>query len=229
MFTYENKLHKEVEVTQPNFQHYLLLDRAFGGTAHGLDSAKCFIHQAFMLNNQEFREIFMHLAAKELTDMEVLADLIHKMHGVDDRYYDEDNDDTPAFGLIAPCDEEEDSERKAKEKPAHINNDLSAALIHDLEVEHKVFDLYKELYEKIVDEGARSTLQYLIDSKEETILTLKDMLHKLTQGQEVKDFGLGDSHNAWDLCGGNYFDKLNPIFTNPDEIPTLHHKKPHEK
>lgn len=229
MFIYENKIHKEVEITRPDFQHYLLLDREFGGTAYGLETAKRFIHQAFMLNNKEFREIFMHLAVKELTDMEVLADLIHKMHGVDDRYYDEDNDDTPAFELIPPCGEEGSSEKQGKGKPSHINNDLSAALIHDLEVEHKVFALYKELYEKIADEGARSTLQYLIESKEETILTLKDMLNKLTEGQEVKDFGLGDSHNAWDLCGGNYFDKINPVFTNPDEIPTLKNKKLKEK
>ncbi|MDE6475853.1 MAG: manganese catalase family protein [Erysipelotrichaceae bacterium] len=226
MFIYENKVSKEVEITRPDFQHYLLLDRAFGGTAYGLNAAKRFIHQAFMLNNKEFREIFMHLAAKELTDMEVLADLIHKMHGVDDRYYDEDNDDTPAFGTIPPCKEEAKAQESGK--TSHINNDLTAALIHDLEIETKVFHLYKELYEKIQDEGARNALQYLSKSKEETILTLKDMLNKLTQGQEVKDFGLGDSHNAWDLCGGNYFDKLNPVFTNPDEIPSLHDKKDHK-
>lgn len=227
MFTYEQKYTAQFKVSRPDFKYYLLLDRELNGTRDGIESAARYIRQSFYLNNKEFRNCFMQIATRELNDMEILSDIIHQMHGQDDRYYDEDNDDTPVYELIRPLDEEKPNTEHPR-MCSDINNDISAAVMYDLKCEHQQYAVYEELYKKIQDEGTREAIHYLMDSKSTVIDELKGILNTLTVPNEIKDFGLGDSHNAWDLCGGNYFDKPNPIFTNPDELETLETKK-HEQ
>ena len=65
----------------------------------------------------------------------------------------------------------------------------------------------------------------LLDSAKKAMDTLKNLLHILTTHTEMKDFGEGDTHNAWDLDTSNYFDKPNPIFVNPSDLEDFPFKK----
>ena len=107
MFIYDTKLPFEVQITRPDMKYYLLLDRQLQGCSSGLKQASVYIRQSFMINNPTFHDIFMRLGARQISDMEVLSHIIHQMHGEDDRYYDESNDDTPVFEFIKPCQSEE--------------------------------------------------------------------------------------------------------------------------
>jgi len=220
MIRYEKGLPIEVTVTKPDFKHYLLLDRNFQGTRIGLTSAMCYIRDSFMINNDDFRYFYMQMGTKEITHMELLAELLHRMHGSDDRYYDESNDDTPTHELIKPL---KDDTVIQPMKQEHINNDIAAATMYHLEEEDRQLRLYQELYAKIDDEGARKVFTYIMEGKKENRKILKGILHTLKEPNEIKDFGLGfDSHNAWSPNAGNYFDKPNPEFLNPSEMETLH-------
>ena len=150
MFIYEDKLPVKVQVTRPDPHYYQLLDEQLEGCKAGLQQAQVFIQQAFMIHNLEFHDIYMRLASKLLSDMEVLENLIHQMHGEDDRYYDESNDDTPVFEFI-PL-KQQNKENKTKKH--HVNNDLTAAVIRDMEFEHSQIQLYTQLLMFIKDEGA---------------------------------------------------------------------------
>lgn len=215
MFNYDEKLSHKVEIDRPDMKYYVLLDRNLQGCRDGLQQAIVYIRQGFMIHNPTFHDTFMQLAARKINDMEVLSDLLHKMHGVDDRYYDESNDDTPAFELIQPLKEDKD---KNKEEEHHVNNDLTAAVLRNIEYENKVYAIYEKLIQIINDEGAKKTFLYLKESVQQAIEILKNILDILTNHEEVKDFGEGDTHNAWDLDTSNYFDKPNPIFLNPSDI-----------
>ena len=94
MITYENSLPIDVTIDRPDFKSYLLLDREFQGTRLGLMSAMAYIRDSFMINNDDFRFMYMQMGVKEITHMELMAKLLHLMHGSDDRYYYEDNYDT---------------------------------------------------------------------------------------------------------------------------------------
>lgn len=219
MFQYEDTLPIQVQVIKPDARYYLLLDRQLQGCKLGLDQAAIYIRQAFMIHNQEFHDIYMRLAAKILSDMEILSQVIHQMHGEDDRYYDESNDDTPVFELIMPLDE-------ANEKPKnshHVNNDLSASVIQDIYFEEKQIQLYDKLITYIDDEGAKKAFTYIKENRTKSLHTLQNLMTILTTHTETKDFGLGDSHNAFDLDTSNYFDKPNPTFINPSDIKDFEH------
>lgn len=222
MIQYENKLAMDVQITQPNFKSYLLLDRELQGTKMGLKSAMRYIHDSFMINNDDFRFMFMQIGVKEIQHMELLAKVIHQMHGSDDRYYDESNDDTPTHELIPPLKEKKPIE---DEEPAHINNDITAAVMYHLQNEHRQIEIYQEIDEIMKDPGAHLVFSYMIEGKQESIAILKGILHTLTEPNEVKDFGLDpQSHNLWSQNSGNYFDKPNPEFLNPSELDSLHHR-----
>lgn len=218
MFSYDTKLLHKVEIDCPNIKYYIVLDRNLKGCRDGLEQAAVYIRQGFMLNNVKFHDYFMQLGARKLNDMEVLSDLLHKMHGVDDRYYDETNDDTPAYKLIQPLNEKKENRQEEKH---HVNNDLTGAVLRDLEYENKSYAVYEKLIQVIDDKGARKTFTYLKESVEQSIKILKNILEFLTENEKIKDFGLGDTHNAWDLDTSNNFDKANPIFINPSDIEDL--------
>lgn len=220
MITYEKGLPIRVTVTRPDFKSYLLMDREFQGTRLGLMSAISYIRDSFMINNDDFRYFYMQMGIKELTHMELMAELLHLMHGSDDRYYDEMNDDTPTHELIKPLTEQKPIQPMQQE---HTNNDITAVTLFHLEDEERQIRLYQEMDAKMDDTGAHEVFAYIITGKQENVKILKDILHTLKEPNEIKDFGLGpDSHNAWSPNAGNYFDKPNPEFINPSELSSLH-------
>lgn len=219
MFLYDDKKIHKVCITRPDFRYYLLLDRQFNGCKEGVEQAGVFIRQAFMIHNQKFYEIYMRLGANLLSDMEVLAEVIHQMHGEDDRYYDESNDDTPDFALIKPCANEDDKIKNvAANEQHHVNNDLTACVMRDMAFVEGQIHRYDDFIAYIKDDGAIHTFQYLKERANEAYQTLKNLLTILTTHTEMKDFGLAGSHNEFDLDTSNYFDKPNPTFLNPDDI-----------
>ena len=215
MFLYDTKLPIDIKIERPDPQSYFLLDSTLHGTSAGLKQAMVYVRQAFMVHNQKFQQILMRLGAKQITDMEILAVLIHLEHGQDDRYYDESNDDTPVFAYIM-SEEEKENILKEHEEIHHVNNDLSAAILRDLEFEYARKELYEELIKKLKDEGAAKVFDYLVESTNKSIDLLKNTLNILTTHTELKEFGEGDTHETWDLDTSNYFDKPNPYFLTPE-------------
>lgn len=222
MITYEKRLPIEVTIDRPDFKNYLLLDQEFQGTKLGLTSAMCYIKDSFMIHNDDFRYFFMELGTKTITHMELLSEVLHQLHGSDDRYYDEDNDDTPAHELIPPLKQEQSVKPMEQE---HVNNDITACVMFHLEDEERQIRLYQEMDTKMNDQGIHTVFAYIIEGKHENIKLLKGILHTLKEPNELKDFGLREeSVNAWSPNSGNYFDKPNPEFLNPSELETLQKK-----
>lgn len=220
MINYEKGMAIPVQVTRPDFKSYLLLDRSFQGTLFGLIDAMSYIRDSYMIHNDDFRYFYVQMGVKALNHMELMSELLHQLHGSDDRYYDEDNDDTPTHELIKPLGE---SEPVKPSQPEHVNNDITAATLYHLDNEERQIRLYQECMTKIDDAGAQAVFTYIIAGKQENVKILKDILNTLKEPNEIKDFGLGeDSHNAFSPNAGNYFDKPNPEFLNPSELETLH-------
>lgn len=210
MFSYEEKLPLQVAQVKPDPLLYELLDHQLHGCQNGLAQATVYMRQGFMIHNPKFHHTFLQLAVEKLNTMELLSDLLHQLHGEDDRYYDESNDDTPVFEFIPPIHEfKSDGDVKH-----HVNNDLTAALMRDIADEEKQRTAYERLFEKTKDEATLEIFHYLKDCSDKVLKTLKTMLTILTTHTEEKDFGEGNMHDEWDLDTSNYFDKPNPYFFN---------------
>ena len=213
MLLYDNKLTSSVMIKRPDPQTYYLLDTMLQGTKLGLNQAMKYFRQAFMIHNETFYETFMRLGAKEISNMEIVAKLLHQEHGEDDRYLDESNDDTPVFEYIMP--EEEPQEQRIPLSNTHVNNDLTAAIMENMDFEEGRITLYESLIEKCEDSGAKELFCFLKESTQRAYDVLSNMLEILTTHVELKEFGEGNTHETWDLDTSNYFDKPNPYFLTP--------------
>lgn len=218
MLTYEKRYPIEVAIDRPDFKSYLLLDQELQGTKIGFQCAMSYIRDSFMINNDDFRFMFMQIGIKHMNHMELLAKLLHLLHGSDDRYYDESNDDTPTKELIPPL---QSSKEKEPSNDRHVNNDITACVMFHLQEEHKLVKQYEEVDHMMQDSGAHHMFAFMIEGMKENITILKGILHTLSSPNEIKDFGLGDSENAWSANSGNYFDKPNPEFLNPSQLSHL--------
>ena len=89
MYLYDNQLPMEINNITPDPKLYEYMDHECGGCEKGLQLAILYLRQSFMIHNPTFHELFRRIAARRLSDMEVLAELLHHLHGEDDRYYDE--------------------------------------------------------------------------------------------------------------------------------------------
>lgn len=216
MFLYDEKKPFHSTQVKPDPILYEALDNELHGCLGELNQAMLYIRQSFMIHNLTFKEIFLKLGAKRISDMEVLADLLHKLHGEDDRYYDESNDDTPVFEFIPPCAENKKKDIK-QDKKSHVNNDLTAAIMENIHYEEEQVARYQKIATVCGKDDTFEVISYLKDSSQESLNILKNALEILTTHTEQKDFGLGDTHNAWDLDTANYFDKPNPYFYNPND------------
>ncbi|MEG1476002.1 MAG: hypothetical protein RSC10_09685 [Longicatena sp.] len=208
MIQYEEELAIEVEITKPNFAYYLILDKHLKGCKEGTQQAQRYFQEALMIHNQEFYNIFMRLATRLFNEQEVLAKLIHLMHGVDDTFFDETNDDTPAFACI----KEDKSKHQHSDLEQSIIQDLTAVVMYHIKFAKNQYIMYEQLLSVIHDEKAKNVLRYLKISSQEAFEILKNLLEILTTHTEIKEFGEGNSHESWDLDTSNYFDKPNPTF-----------------
>lgn len=81
MYLYDNQLPMEINNITPDPKLYEYMDHECGGCEKGLQLAILYLRQSFMIHNPTFHELFRRIAARRLSDMEVLAELLHHLHG----------------------------------------------------------------------------------------------------------------------------------------------------
>ena len=70
LFKHEKQLFHPVEVEQPNPQYAALLQEQLGGGNGELKAAMQYMSQSFRIRNPKIKDLFMDIAAEELSHME---------------------------------------------------------------------------------------------------------------------------------------------------------------
>ena len=73
LFKHEKQLFHPVEVEQPNPQYAALLQEQLGGGNGELKAAMQYMSQSFRIRNPKIKDLFMDIAAEELSHMEMVA------------------------------------------------------------------------------------------------------------------------------------------------------------
>lgn len=211
MFVYENTSHTSLaEKVQPDIQLYDMLKTKLHGCHDGLQAAMCYIRESYMLLNRDFRHVFLQAAVQKLNDMELLAAMLHRLHGMDDSYFDVMLETDPLYHVMEGT--------KDKPSSAAIHNDAVAALlVHDKQ-ERAWLQVYEEASRLSADDGSKQCLQQLSAHTQATIDALQEVREYLREHAKTMDFGeAGTSWKAWDVATSNYFDKPNPEFYHPSK------------
>ena len=190
MFKHEKLLFHPVEIEKPNPQYAVLLHEQLGGGNGELKAAMQYMSQSFRIKDAEIKDLFLDIAAEELSHMEMVAQTIHLLNG-----HDVDATRVPAGeiqthvqlglnpGLINA------SGYSWTADYVTVTGDLCADLLSNIASEQRAKVVYEYLYRQIADKKVRETIDFLLNREEAHNQMFRDAFNKVMDSGSNRDFG----------------------------------------
>lgn len=224
MFKHEKELLHPVSVERPNPQYAVLLQEQLGGGNGELKAAMQYMSQSFRIQDAAIKDLFLDIAAEELSHMEMVAQTIHLLNGHDVAAADVGAGEIQSHVLLGL-------------NPGLINasgyswtgdyvtvtGDLCADLLSNIASEQRAKVVYEYLYRQINDKRVKDTIDFLLNREEAHNALFREAFNKVQDTGSNKDFGVTkDSRIYFDLSTpspGNAFGETKakpPAFQNPN-------------
>ena len=205
MFKHDKALLREVKVERPNPQYAVLMQEQLGGGNGELKAAMQYLSQSFRIKDPEIKDLFLDIAAEELSHMEMVAQTINLLNGHDVNNKEVDNG----------------------EIQTHVQCGLSPVLINSsgapwtADYVTVTGDLVADLLSNIASEQrAKVVYEYLYREEAHNAL-FRDALNKVKNTGSNKDFGITeDSKLYFDLSSPGPHDHDTKIDINPPSFET---------
>lgn len=201
MFKHEKLLLEPVEIERPNPQYAALLQEQLGGGNGELKAAMQYMSQSFRIKDPAIKDLFMDIAAEELSHMEMVATTISMLNGHD-----------------VDCEKVQSGEIQSHVilglNPGLINSsgyswtadyvtvtgDLCADLLSNIASEQRAKVVYEYLYRQIDDKKVKKTIDFLLNREEAHNALFREAFNKVSQTGSNKSFGVTeDSKLYFDL------------------------------
>ncbi len=224
MFKHEKQLFHPVGVEKPNPQYAVLMQEQLGGGNGELKAAMQYMSQSFRIKDPAIKDLFMDIAAEELSHMEMVAQTINLLNGHDVDYTGVSAGEVQSHvilglnpGLINA------SGYSWTADYVTVTGDLCADLLSNIASEQRAKVVYEYLYRQIEDKKVRETIDFLLNREEAHNALFREAFNKVQDTGSNKDFGVTkDSRIYFDLSSpspNNHFSntKANPpSFQNPN-------------
>jgi Mn-containing catalase len=217
LFKHEKQLLHPVEVERANPQYAVLLQEQLGGGNGELKAAMQYMSQSFRIKDPAIKDLFMDIAAEELSHMEMVAQTINLLNGHDVDYTQIGAGEIQTHvilglnpGLI------NSSGYSWTADYVTVTGDLCADLLSNIASEQRAKVVYEYLYRQINDKKVKETIDFLLNREEAHNALFREAFNKVANTGSNKDFGVtADSKLYFDLSSpsmGNQFDKtqVNP-------------------
>ena len=170
MFQHEKMLFHPVGVEKPNPQYAALLQEQLGGGNGELKAAMQYLSQSFRVKDPEIKDLFLDIAAEELSHMEMVAQTINLLNG-----HDVDAARVPAGeiethvllglnpGLVNA------SGYSWTADYVTVTGDLCADLLSNIASEQRAKVVYEYLYRQIDDKRVKETIDFLLNTVERCV------------------------------------------------------------
>ena len=190
MFKHDKLLFRPVEVERPNSQYAALLQEQLGGANGELKAAMQYMSQSFRIKSPEIKDLFLDIAAEELSHMEMVAQTINLLNG-----HDVDASQVPAGeiqtqvlmglnpGLINA------SGYSWTGDYVTVTGDLCADLLSNIASEQRAKVVYEYLYRQIDDKKVRQTIDFLLNREEAHNAMFREAFNKVQNSGSNRDFG----------------------------------------
>lgn len=224
MFKHEKQLFHPVAIEKPNKQYAVLLQEQLGGGNGELKAAMQYISQSFRIKDKQIKDLFLDIAAEELSHMEMVAQTINLLNG-----HDVDADEVSAGeiqshvilglnpGLINASGYSWTSDYVT------VTGDLCADILSNIASEQRAKVVYEYLYRQINDKKVKETIDFLLNREEAHNALFREAFNKIQDSGSNRDFGVTeDSRLYFNLStpspSNSFGDtKANPVsFNNPN-------------
>ena len=222
MFKHDKALLREVKVERPNPQYAVLMQEQLGGGNGELKAAMQYLSQSFRIKDPEIKDLFLDIAAEELSHMEMVAQTINLLNGHDVNNKEVDNGEIQTHvqcGLSPVLINSSGAPWTADY--VTVTGDLVADLLSNIASEQRAKVVYEYLYRQIEDKYVRETIDFLLNREEAHNALFRDALNKVKNTGSNKDFGITeDSKLHFDLSSPGPHDHDTKIDINPPSFET---------
>ena len=222
MFKHDKALLREVKVERPNPQYAVLMQEQLGGGNGELKAAMQYLSQSFRVKDPEIKDLFLDIAAEELSHMEMVAQTINLLNGHDVNNKEVDNGEIQTHvqcGLSPVLINSSGAPWTADY--VTVTGDLVADLLSNIASEQRAKVVYEYLYRQIDDKYVRETIDFLLNREEAHNALFRDALNKVKNTGSNKDFGITeDSKLYFDLSSPGPHDHDTKIDINPPSFET---------
>ena len=204
MFKHDKKLFREVKVERPNPQYAVLMQEQLGGANGELKAAMQYLSQSFRIKDKEIKDLFLDIAAEELSHMEMVAQTINLLNGhdVDYQAVDSGEIETHVLSGLSPF-LINSSGAPWTADYVTVTGDLVADLLSNIASEQRAKVVYEYLYRQIEDKYVRETIDFLLNREEAHNALFRDALNKIKDTGSNRDFGVTEDSKL-------YFDLSSP-------------------
>ena len=217
MFKHDKALLREVKVERPNPQYAVLMQEQLGGGNGELKAAMQYLSQSFRVKDPELKDLFLDIAAEELSHMEMVAQTINLLNGHDVNYKGvaAGEIETHVLSGLAPFLINSSGEPWTANYVT-VTGDLVADLLSNIASEQRAKVVYEYLYRQIDDKYVRETIDFLLNREEAHNALFREALNKVKNTGSNKDFGVTeDSKLYFDLSSPGPHDHDTKIDINP--------------
>lgn len=214
MFKHDKALLREVKVERPNPQYAVLMQEQLGGGNGELKAAMQYLSQSFRIKDPEIKDLFLDIAAEELSHMEMVAQTINLLNGHDVNNKEVDNGEIQTHvqcGLSPVLINSSGAPWTADY--VTVTGDLVADLLSNIASEQRAKVVYEYLYRQIEDKYVRETIDFLLNREEAHNALFREALNKVKDTGSNKDFGVTEDSKL-------YFDLSTPGPSHGDFNPT---------
>ena len=190
MFKHEKILFHPVEVEKPNPQYAALLQEQLGGGNGELKAAMQYMSQSFRIKDFEIKDLFLDIAAEELSHMEMIAQTINLLNGHDVNAMSVEAGEIQSHvilglnpGLINA------SGYSWTADYVTVTGDLCADLLSNIASEQRAKVVYEYLYRQINDKKVKETIDFLLNREEAHNQMFRDAFNKVQNCGSNRDFG----------------------------------------
>ncbi len=190
MFKHEKMLFHPVRVEKPNPQYAVLMQEQLGGANGELKAAMQYLSQSFRIKDPEIKDLFMDIAAEELSHMEMVSATINMLNGHDVNYEGVKAGEIQTHvltglnpGLI------NSSGYSWTADYVSVTGDLCADLLSNIASEQRAKVVYEYLYRQIDDKYVKETIDFLLNREEAHNAMFREAFNKVQNTGSDKDFG----------------------------------------
>jgi Mn-containing catalase len=198
MFEHKKQLLHDVKIEKPNPQYAVLLQEQLGGGNGELKAAMQYMSQSFRIKDPEIKDLFLDIAAEELSHMEMVATTINLLNGHDVDYKAVSAGEIQSHVILGLNPGLMNSSGYSWTADyVTVTGDLVADLLSNIASEQRAKVVYEYLYRQIEDKEVRATIDFLLNREEAHNALFREALNKVQNSGSNKDFGVTEDSKLY--------------------------------
>lgn len=198
MFKHEKQMLNPVKIEKANPQYAALMQEQLGGANGELKAAMQYMSQSFRIKDPDIKDLFMDIAAEELSHMEMVAQTINLLNGHDVDYAEVGAGEIESHVLLGLNPGLMNTSGYSWTADyVTVTGDLCADLLSNIASEQRAKVVYEYLYRQIEDKCVRETIDFLLNREEAHNAMFREAFNRVQDSGSNKDFGVTEDSKLY--------------------------------